>query len=136
MTSRGKGRKNSTALSATHCPAMSAEQKRQKMLEVVTASRFLHQRVTRGGAILGTVLVRKRAVKIILDEAINTTWAAGEARAAWFKGRALRNDETCLEKPTRRRDPGSGAWRMHRIPLSHKAKTPYENSNFKKKQKD
>lgn len=48
------------------------------MLNVLTAGRFLHQIVTRGGAILGTVLVRKRAAKITLDGAINAIWAEGE----------------------------------------------------------
>jgi len=34
--------------------------RRWEMLDVLTAGRFLHQIVTRGGAILDTVLVRKR----------------------------------------------------------------------------
>lgn len=45
------------------------------------------------------------------------------ARAAWFKGHALRNDETQPEKSTRGRNPGSGTWRMRGIPLSQKGKT-------------
>lgn len=58
------------------------------------------------------------------------------ARAAWFKGHALRNDETQLEKSTRGRNPGSGAWRMRGIPLSRKGKTHLKIVTLKKRQKD
>lgn len=58
------------------------------------------------------------------------------ARAAWFKGHALRNDETRLEKSTRGRNPGSGAWRMRGIPLSRKGKTHLKIVTLKKRQKD
>lgn len=53
--------------------------KKWEMLNLLTAGTFLHQIATRGGAILGPVLVRKRNVKITLDGAINAIRAEGEA---------------------------------------------------------
>lgn len=50
------------------------------MGSVLLAVSFLHQTVTRGGAVIGTGLVRRRNVKITLEGAIDATWAEGEDR--------------------------------------------------------
>lgn len=57
------------------------------------------------------------------------------ARAAWFEGHTLRNDETRLEKSTRGRNPGSGTWRMRGIPLSQKGKTHPKSVTLKRGRK-
>lgn len=50
-----------------------AEQKAEGIVLLAVSS--LHQTVTRGGAVIGTGLVRRRNVKITLEGAIDAMWA-------------------------------------------------------------
>lgn len=93
---------------------------------MLTAGRFLHQIVTRGGAILGTVLVRRRDVKITLDGAINTTWAEGEDKTR-YRQQGCSVQRTHFEKRRALTREGNqreelGVWWMEDVWNSFKSK--------------